>query len=200
MNEQELLELGVSKEVAAKVAVASTKEIESVRTQASSELSTLKAQVTEREGQITELKKFKGSQEELQKKIADLESENKTKSVEFEKKLSTERKKNAVRSALLSDPAGKPFDADLVIQMVDLEKVSVDENGKIVGGFKEQVETVRKDKAFLFAKPGEAFDPHGAPPRDGVTPPAAPKPGEKKTEIGEFFLNEWEKERGIKKV
>jgi len=200
MTEQELLELGVAKEVAAKVAAASTKELESVRTQVSSEVTSLKTQVTERDGQITELKRFKGSQEELQKKITDLESENKTKSTEFQKALSTERKKNAVRSALLSDPAGKPFDADLVIQMVDLEKVSVDENGKIVGGFKEQAETVRKDKAFLFAKPGEVFDPHGAPPKEGITPTATPKTGEKKTAIGEFFLNEWEKERGIKKV
>ena len=64
MDEKELLELGVAKEVAAKVASASIKELESVRTQVSSELTKLKAQVTERDGQITELKKFKGSHED----------------------------------------------------------------------------------------------------------------------------------------
>lgn len=199
MDEKELLELGVAKEVAAKVASASIKELESVRTQASSELTKLKAQVTERDGQITELKKFKGSQEELQKKIEELENENKVKSAEFEKALLIERKNNAIRSSLISDPLGKPHDVDLVIGMVDIDKVSVDENGKIVGGFKEQLDTIKKEKAFLFQK-AEKFSPSGKPPANGGNPNHDDDDGgESKTAIGELFLEEWEKERGIKK-
>lgn len=198
MNEQELLELGVAKEVAAKVASASIKELESVRTQVSSELTKLKTQVTERDGQITELKKFKGSQEELQKKIEELENENQVKSTEFEKALLIERKNNAIRSSLISDSLGKPHDADLVIGMVDIDKVSVDQNGKIVGGFKEQIDTIKKEKAFLFQK-AENFSPSGKPPANGGNPNHDEDDGKSKTAIGELFLEEWEKERGIKK-
>lgn len=199
MDEKELLELGVAKEVAAKVASASIKELESVKTQASSELTTLKAQVTERDGQITELKKFKGSHEELQKKIEELENENKVKSTEFEKALLIERKNNAIRSSLITDSLGKPYDVDLVIGMVDIDKVSVDQNGKIVGGFKEQIDTIKKEKAFLFQK-AEKFSPSGKPPANGGNPNHDDDDGgESKTAIGELFLEEWEKERGVKK-
>ena len=199
MDEKELLELGVAKEVAAKVASASIKELESVRTQVSSELTKLKTQVTERDGQITELKKFKGSQEELQKKIEELENENQVKSTEFEKALLIERKNNAIRSSLISDSLGKPHDVDLVIGMVDIDKVSVDQNGKIVGGFKEQIDTIKKEKAFLFQK-AENFNPSGKPPANGGNPNHDDDDdGKSKTAIGELFLEEWEKERGIKK-
>jgi TolA-binding protein len=199
MTEQELIELGLSKELALKVSSASLKEIDEVKSSINNEILSLKKQITERESQITELKKFKGSNEDLQKKIEELENQNKITSTEFEKALGIERKKNAIRSCLLSDPSEKPHDIDLVIGMVDIDKVSVDENGKIVGGFKEQLDTIKKEKAFLFQK-AEKFSPSGKPPANGGNPNHDDDDGgESKTAIGEFFLEEWEKERGIKK-
>ena len=198
MTEQELIELGLSKELALKVSSASLKEIDEVKNSFNNETLSLKKQISERESQITELKKFKGSHEDLQKKIEELENENKVKSAEFEKALLIERKNNAIRSSLISDPLGKPHDVDLVIGMVDIDKVSVDENGKIVGGFKEQLDTIKKEKAFLFQKV-ENFNPSGKPPANGGNPNHDEDDGKSKTAIGELFLEEWEKERGIKK-
>jgi DNA repair exonuclease SbcCD ATPase subunit len=194
MDEKELIDLGLSKELAQKISSAFLKESE----KNNSENLSFKKQISERESQITELKKFKGSHEDLQKKIEELENENKVKSAEFEKALLIERKNNAIRSSLISDPLGKPHDVDLVIGMVDTEKVSVDQNGKIVGGFKEQLDTIKKEKAFLFQK-AENFSPSGKPPANGGNPNHDEDDGKSKTAIGELFLEEWEKERGIKK-
>lgn len=194
MDEKELIDLGLSKELAQKISSAFLKESE----KNNSEILSFKKQLSERESQITELKKFKGSHEDLQKKIEELENDNKVKSTEFEKALLIERKNNAIRSSLISDPLGKPHDVDLVIGMVDTEKVSVDQNGKIVGGFKEQLDTIKKEKAFLFQK-AENFSPSGKPPANGGNPNHDENDGKSKTAIGELFLEEWEKERGIKK-
>ena len=194
MDEKELIDLGLSKELAQKISSAFLKESE----KNNSENLSFKKQLSERESQITELKKFKGSHEDLQKKIEELENDNKVKSTEFEKALLIERKNNAIRSSLISDSLGKPHDVDLVIGMVDVDKVSVDQNGKIVGGFKEQIDTIKKEKAFLFQK-AENFSPSGKPPANGGNPNHDEDDGKSKTAIGELFLEEWEKERGIKK-
>jgi hypothetical protein len=65
----------------------------------------------------------------------------------------------------------------MVSGLYDLSKIVLDEGGKISSGFKEQDETIRKDKAFLFKvddagkqKPGDqpgGFKPFGATPPDG---------------------------------
>ena len=63
------------------------------------------------------------------------------------------------------------------MNLFNLEQVTIDETtGKITGGFKEQSENIRKEKAFLFStkeepgtdpskKPG--WKPAGDPPADG---------------------------------
>ena len=111
----------------------------------------------------------------LKEKITALETENATKDKEYQSKLNQERKMNAIKLALLEDENGKPHDVDLVMGLFDLEQVTIDETtGKITGGFKEQHENIRKEKAFLFGtkeesgtdkKPG--WKPAGNPPADG---------------------------------
>jgi len=139
------------------------------------ELKTVKEQVTERDKQIADLKKFEGDTKALQEKIAALEADNATKDKEYQFKLNQERKMNAVKLALLEDESGKPHDADMVMSLFNLEQITIDEiTGKITGGFKEQNENIRKEKAFLFntkeepstdKKPG--WKPAGDPPADG---------------------------------
>lgn len=141
------------------------------------ELKTAKEQVTERDKQITDLKKFEGDTKALQEKIIALETDNATKDKEYQSKLNQERKMNAVKLALLEDESGKPHDADMVMSLFNLEQITIDETtGKITGGFKEQHENIRKEKAFLFntkeepgtdplKKPG--WKPAGDPPADG---------------------------------
>lgn len=136
------------------------------------ELKTAKSQVSERDTQIAELKKFEGDNTALKTKIAELESENSMKASEYQKNLAAERKKNAVRLALLQDEAGKPHDADMVMGLFDLDHILVDEAGKITAGYKEQSENLRKEKSFLFETKTEpnktpGINVRGTEPKDG---------------------------------
>jgi len=142
------------------------------------ELKTAKEQVIERDKQITDLKKFEGDTKALQEKITTLESENATKDKEYKANLALERKKNAIKLALLEDENGKPHDADMVMGLFNLEQVVIDEEtGKITSGFKEQNDAIRKEKAFLFSPKEDAnkggddkpagWKPAGTPPADG---------------------------------
>ncbi len=142
------------------------------------ELKTTKEQVIERDKQITELKKFEGDSKALQEKITALENENAAKDKEYKANLALERKKNAIRLALLEDENGKPHDVDMVMGLFNLEQVIIDEaTGKIISGFKEQNDAIRKEKAFLFSskedtdKGGDGkpvgWKPTGTPPADG---------------------------------
>lgn len=135
------------------------------------ELKTAKTQVAERDTQIKELKEFKGNAETLKAKIAELEAANTQKDAEYQKTLATERKRNAVKMALMQDEQGKPHDLDLVLGMMDLEKITLGDDGSISGGYKEQNENIRKEKAFLFAakaNPNPNPNPFfGNPPKNG---------------------------------
>ncbi len=142
------------------------------------ELKTTKEQVTERDKQIAELKKFEGNSKALQEKITALENDNAAKDKEYKANLALERKKNAIKLALLEDENGKPHDVDMVMGLFNLEQVVIDEaTGKISSGFKEQNDAIRKEKTFLFSpkedvnKDGDGkpagWKPAGTPPADG---------------------------------
>ena len=144
------------------------------------ELKTTKEQVTERDKQIKELKKFEGDSKALQEKITTLENDNATKDKEYKANLALERKKNAIKLALLEDENGKPHDADMVMGLFNLEQIVIDETtGKISSGFKEQNDSIRKEKAFLFGEKQPAggggddknknpgWKPQGQTPPDG---------------------------------
>ena len=142
------------------------------------ELKATKEQIRERDKQITELKKFEGDSKALQEKITALENENAAKDKEYKANLALERKKNAIKLALLEDENGKPYDVDMVMGLFNLEQIVIDEEtGKIRSGFKEQNEAIRKEKAFLFSPKEDAnkggdgkpagWKPTGTPPADG---------------------------------
>lgn len=140
------------------------------------ELKSAKEQVTERDTQIKDLKKFEGDTKALEEKITALETDNADKAKDYQNKLNQVKKQNAVKLALLEDENGRPHDADMVMGLFNLEQITIDEaTGKITGGFKEQAENVRKEKAFLFSsketsgtedKPA-GWKPAGNPPPDG---------------------------------
>lgn len=147
------------------------------------ELKTAKEQLGERDKQITDLKKFEGDSKALSDKIKELEDANKQKDAEYKSSLALERKKNALRLALLEDEKGKPHDADMVMSLFNLDNVVLDEaTGKITSGYKEQSENIRKEKTFLFEeksdpKKNPGWKPKGADPKDGE-PGAEPNTSE----------------------
>ncbi len=140
----------------------------------STELKTTKEQITERDKQIDGLKKFEGDSKALSDKIKEMETSNATKDAEYKKSLAQERKQNSIKLTLLEDENGKPHDVNMVMSLFKLDQIVVDETtGKPTSGFKEQYDSIRKEKAFLFAakeeaKPGTpGWKPAGNPPPDG---------------------------------
>lgn len=152
MDKQKLQEMGLTEEQVKQVLDALKKGYVTKATleQKENEIKNLSDQVKERDTQIESLKKFEGDNTELQAKIKEMETSNKTKADEYSKTLLQERKKSAVRFALLEDEGGKPFDVGMVAGMFNLDTINLNEDGSIANGFKEQNETLRKDKAFLF--------------------------------------------------
>jgi len=152
MDKQKLQEMGLTEEQIKNVLDALKKGYVDKATleQKTAEIKNLTEQVKERDTQIESLKKFEGDNSELQAKIKEMETTNKTKADEYTQTLLQERKKSAVRFALLEDEGGKPFDVAMVAGMFNLDNINLNEDGSIANGFKEQNETLRKDKAFLF--------------------------------------------------
>ena len=177
MDKKKLLEMGLTEEQATSV-LKSLKEnyVEKAKfDEKALEITNLNEQVKQRDEQINSLKKFEGDNEELKTKLKEMETTNKTKADEYTKTLQLERKKSAVRFALLDDEAGKPFDVGMVAGMFNLDNINLNEDGSIANGFKEQNETLRKDKAFLFntnqGKDGKGTKRVGDTPPDGQNKP-----------------------------
>lgn len=131
------------------------------------QLKNAKAELSERDTQITGLKKFEGSSKELADKVKELQEQNKQKSAEFEKALKETKLKNAVRASL----GDSVFDSSLVMGLIDMSKIDLDDKDEVKSGLKEQVEVLKKDKAFLFKEPNAPKKPAikvtGNPPADG---------------------------------
>lgn len=174
MDKKKLLEKGLTEEQAKEVLelIKSNYVDKTLLDQKTNELDTLKKQITERDNQIKSLKKFEGDNEALQKKLTEMEETNKAKADEYNSTLLLERKKNAVKFALLEDEAGKPYDATMVAGMFNLDTINLNEDGTIANGFKEQNETLRKNKAFLFSESSDKGTKRvGTTPPDGVNKP-----------------------------
>lgn len=108
---------------------------------------TLKTQVADRDKQITELGTFKGTAEQLQNKVADLEKQNKEAQDKFDADLLQAQKDAAIRF----DIASRVIDADDVLPKLDQSKI-VFKEGKIASGLTEQLDELQKSKPHYFKK------------------------------------------------
>lgn len=103
------------------------------------------AQIEERDKQIKELGKFKGTAEELQAKVAELEEANKTSTQEYQKKLEELEKDYAIRAEIIDSV----IDPEDVIPKLD-KTLLVFKDGKIVSGLKEQLDALKQSKPHYF--------------------------------------------------
>lgn len=126
----------------------------------------LTEQLAERDKQLTALKKSAGDNEGLKKEIENLQQANKQQKAEFEEKARALKLDTAVKLAI----ADSAQDADIVAGLIDRQKLILGEDGK-VAGLTEQVEALKKDKAFLFK--GTPNNPQYNPNGGGNNPPAA---------------------------
>lgn len=176
MDKKKLLEMGLTEEQAKQVldALKAGYVAKDSYDQKDTEVKNLTTQLKERDEQIDGLKKFGDDNEQLKQKLEEMETTNKAKSDEYNKTLLLERKKSAIRFALLEDEGGKPHDVAMVAGMFNLDNINLNEDGTIASGFKEQNENLRQQKAFLFNTPQQGSKRMGTPPADGQknTPPA----------------------------
>lgn len=108
---------------------------------------TLKAQIEESSKQIADLSAFKGTNEELAKKIDELNEAQKV-LVENHAKEMTAYKTGVAKSRALE--ATKARNAKALSGMIDWELVTYDEANDTLKGFEEQVAQIKKDNAWLF--------------------------------------------------
>ena len=175
-----LVKLGLSDELAQKVVdnfgdlvdgVYVTKErFNEVNT----ELKQAKETVAERDKQLEKLKKDNESNENLKKTIQDLQNANKTAKEEADKLLAQERKSNAIKLELI----GKVHNPDVVMNMLKMDDIIMDDNGKVKSGLKEALKTLKQSDNYLFIPEGDegnngnnqsGANPYvkGASPKDG---------------------------------
>lgn len=181
MKKEDLLAQGLSEEQATKVLGLYKASLDDNFVakhrfdEVSSELKTAKAQITDRDKQIADLSKAEGTSKDLQAKLQALEEENKTKDKQYKAELVLEKKKNAVRMALIAGE-DKPHDPDMILGLLDLNTIEYDEAGSKLGeGFQKQFDTIKTGKPFLFAPkdPTPPAQPQGAPGwKPTGTPPA----------------------------
>ena len=105
---------------------------------------TLTTQISERDASIAELKKNvddKASKD----KIAELEQQLANKDKEHALQLASEVKKVKI----ISEIAGKVHDNDLIVNLLNMDEITVNDNGTIIG-LNEQLDTLKQTKGFLF--------------------------------------------------
>ena len=128
----------------------------------------LAEQLTERDKQLSELKKAAGDNEELRKQIEALQAENKAKEQEYRERLRDMTITTAIKLAV----AGEAHDPDLVASLIDKTKIEVDEQGNVKAGLDDQIKALREAKSFLFVQ--KQADPQGKfkgmNPADGREP------------------------------
>ena len=82
---------------------------------------TLKNQITERDNQITELTKFKGTNEELQKQLNDYKAQNEELKTNSEKELAKLKKENLLKFELKD----QVIDVDDVLPKLNIDNISI---------------------------------------------------------------------------
>jgi len=120
----------------------------------------LQAELAERDAQLDKLSKIDA--DGLKQQIEDLKAENEKTRATAEKALMDQRKDTALKLALVD----KVHDYDLTSKALDLDKISVDEEGKI-SGLDEQLKALQTTKSFLFV-PEEQPKPKGKTPADST--------------------------------
>lgn len=175
MNEEQLKELGLESEVITKVLKIHKDSIDGnyipkATFEAEREnVKTLKNQITERDKQITELTKFKGTNEELQKQLNDYKTQNEELKANSEKELAKVKKENLLKFELKN----QVIDVDDVLPKLNIDNI-VFENDTIKSGLKEQLDDLRKSKPHYFAQQenkNTGWKPFGTAPSESGKEP-----------------------------
>lgn len=114
--------------------------------------------VSERDKQLEDLKKEKGDADALKSKISELQKQNDDAKKEYDQKIAELQMDAAIKSAITNAQ-----DIELVAKCIDRSKLVMGADGK-VSGLTEQVDALKKDKAFLFKTDQQQYNPQGGKP------------------------------------
>lgn len=172
MKREDLKQLGLSAEQVDAVMKAHGQDVNGLKEQLESmttERDGLQSQVKERDKQLSQLEKNAGDNEDLMNQIKQLKEDNKAAKADYESKLAAQTKSFKIDSAL-RDAKAKNIKA--VRSLIDTEKVSVGDDGKVIG-LAEQLDAVKKSDGYLFNTAEEAPKPKvtlGNSFKDGAKP------------------------------
>lgn len=152
-TKEELKSFGLMDEVISNILESQKKKMEnyvlkSEHDNVKNELESEKQKVKDRDETIKKLKTFEGTAAELQAKVDGLNKELKTKDEDYEKNLNAQKKESAIKFGVMNFESAVQ-DLDMVVGLIDKEKVTIDKDGKIIG-LDEQLKDLQKNKAFLF--------------------------------------------------
>lgn len=152
-TKEELKGFGLTDEIISNILESQKKKMEnyilkSEHDNVKNELESEKQKVKDRDETIKKLKTFEGTAAELQTKVDELNKELKTKDENYEKNLNAQKKESAIKFGVMNFESAVQ-DLDMVVGLIDKEKVTIDKDGKITG-LNEQLKELQKNKAFLF--------------------------------------------------
>lgn len=149
MKRQFLTDLGLEKDQVDKIMAEHSKDVQKANSEAETakqEVEGLKNQLDEASKNLSEVKKTAGDNEELKKTIEELQNKSRENAKESQHKLATQRKNYKIDLAL-RDAGAKNVKA--VLPFIDTDKVSVDDNGTLLG-LNEQLDSVKESDGYLF--------------------------------------------------
>ncbi|MFS8541764.1 MAG: phage scaffolding protein [Tissierellales bacterium] len=114
----------------------------------------LEKDIAERDKQLEDLKKIDA--DGLKAEIERLQQENKVAKEKYEAELKNLQLTNAIKLAL----NGKVYDEDIVTQLINKDKLVLNEDGKVIG-LDEQINSLKESKAFLFLPEKQDNQPIG---------------------------------------
>ena len=166
MNKEDLIAMGLTEDQAKKVmdSLDGNFVTKARFNEVNEENKTLKQSVADRDKQLEDLKKSSGDNAELKKQIEDLQETNKSEAKKHADEMKELRLTNAIKLAV----AGKVHDEDMTAALFDRSRLILADDGK-VSGLNEQLESIRKEKAFLF-KDGDGGQGSGGKGKPGYKP------------------------------
>ena len=149
MKREDLKELGLNDDQIAAVMIAYGKEVNPLKEQVdslTSERDSLKQQVSDRDGQLDDLRKNAGKNEELEATIKQLQDDNKAAAAKYQNDLAAKEKGFKIEGALRD---AKARNVKAVLSLIDTNKVSVQKDGTL-DGLTDQIAAVKKSDSYLF--------------------------------------------------
>lgn len=163
MERDFLKKLGIDDDTVKKIMLQYGKDIRSYEDKLNENKTTidgLTEQLSQRDTQLKDLGTKAEDNEKLKEKVEEYKSKNTELSKEWQGKLDAQSKKFAISNSL-RDTGAKNITA--VSALLDLDKVSLDDKGKLTG-LDDQVEALKKSDGYLFTS-NETED---AKPKDGI--------------------------------